>query len=90
MYQHAAEFFDEHGEHGKADRERELADREARDAETDPREPVTGVKSHHLICRSMEGVRSVRRNPYRQVSILPGVWQRRHSPVPSGQSVRKL
>ena len=24
MYQHAAEFFDEHGEHGKADREREL------------------------------------------------------------------
>jgi len=38
MYQHAAEFFDEHGEHGQADRERELADREARDAETDPRE----------------------------------------------------
>jgi hypothetical protein len=36
MYQHAAEFFDEHGEHGKADRERELTDREARDAETDP------------------------------------------------------
>ena len=26
----AAEFFDEHGEHGKADRERELPDREAR------------------------------------------------------------
>ena len=72
MYQHAAEFVDEHGEHGKADRERELADREARDAETDPREPVAGMKSHHLICRSMEGVRSVRRNPYRQVSILPG------------------
>jgi hypothetical protein len=37
MYLHAAEFFDEQGEHGKADRERELADREARDAETDPR-----------------------------------------------------
>ena len=36
MYQHAAEFFDEHGEHGTADRERALADREARDAETDP------------------------------------------------------
>jgi hypothetical protein len=34
MHQHAAEFFDEHAEHGKADRERELADREARDAET--------------------------------------------------------
>ena len=48
MYQHAAEFFDEHGEHGKADRERELADREARDAETGPREPVAGMKSHHL------------------------------------------
>ena len=49
MYQHAAEFFDEHGEHGKADRERELADREARDAETDPREPAAGMKSQHLI-----------------------------------------
>jgi hypothetical protein len=42
MYQHAAEFFDEHGEHGKPDRERELADREARDAETGPREPAAG------------------------------------------------
>ena len=49
MYQHAAEFFDEHGEHGKADRERELADREARDAETGPREPAAGMKSHHSI-----------------------------------------
>jgi hypothetical protein len=36
MNQHAAEFFDEDGEHGKPDRERELADREARDAETYP------------------------------------------------------
>ena len=70
MYQHAAEFFDEHGEHGKADRERELADREARDAETDPREPVAGMNSHHLICRSVPCVRPVRRNPYPQVSIL--------------------
>jgi len=43
-----------------------------------------------LIRRSMEPVRSVRRNPYRQVSVLPGVRQRCHSPVPSGQSVRKL
>ncbi len=42
MHRHAAEFFDEHGEHGKADRERELADREARDAETGPREPAAG------------------------------------------------
>ena len=71
MYQHAAEFFDEHGEHGKADRERELADRGARDAETDPREPVAGMKSHHQIRRSPEHVRSVRRYPYRQVSALP-------------------
>ena len=90
MYQHAAEFFDEHGEHGKADRERELADREARDAETDPREPVAGMKSHHLIRRSMEHVRSVRRDPYRQVSVLPAVRNRRHCPVRSCQSVRKL
>ena len=43
-----------------------------------------------LIRRTMEHVRSVRRYPYRQVSILPGVRQRRHGPVPSGQSVRKL
>ena len=50
MHQHAAEFFDEHGKHGKADRERELiSSREARDAETDPREPAAGMKSHHLI-----------------------------------------
>jgi hypothetical protein len=47
MHQHAAEFFDEHGEHGTADREREPADREARDAETGPREPAAGMKSHH-------------------------------------------
>jgi hypothetical protein len=63
MYQHAAEFFDEHGEHGKADRERELADREARDAETGPREPAAGMKSHHLIRRSMERVRQVSSAP---------------------------
>jgi hypothetical protein len=41
-----------------------------------------------LIRRSMEGVRSVCRNPYPQVRILSGVRQRRHSPVPSGQFVR--
>jgi hypothetical protein len=64
MYQHAAEFFDEHGEHGKADRERELADCEARDAETDPRKPVAGMKSHHLTRRSVPCVRPVRLNPY--------------------------
>jgi hypothetical protein len=43
-----------------------------------------------LIRRSMERVRPVRRNPYAQVSVLPGVHQRRCSPAPSGQSVRKL
>ena len=37
MHQHAAEFFDEHGEHGKADREREPADREAQDGNRPPR-----------------------------------------------------
>ena len=48
VHQHAnEEFFDEHGEHGKADRERELADREARDAETDPRELAAGKKNDH-------------------------------------------
>src|SRR5206468_4076614 len=88
MRQRAAEFFDEHGEHGKADRERELPDREARDAETDPREPAAGMNSHHLIRRSMESVRPVRWNPYPQVNVLPGVRHRCCSPVPSGQSVR--
>jgi hypothetical protein len=88
MYQ-AAEFLDEHGEHGKADRERELANREARDAETDPREPVAGMKSHHLIRRSMEQDQAVRRNPYPQVSVLLDVRHRGPSPVPSGQSVRR-
>jgi len=48
MYQQAAEFSDEHGEHSQVDREREPADREARDGDTDPREPVAGMKSHHL------------------------------------------
>ena len=62
-YQHAAEFFDEHGEHGQADRERALADREARDAETGPREPAAGMRSHHLTRRSMQRVQPVRRNP---------------------------
>ena len=90
MHQHAAEFFDEHGEHGKADRERELADREARDAETDPRELAAGKKNHHLIRRSVPSFWSVRRHPYRQVSVLPGVRPRCRSPVPSSQSVRKL
>jgi hypothetical protein len=42
------------------------------------------------IRRSMEGVRSVRRNPYPQVSVLPDVRHGHRSPAPSGQSVRKL
>ena len=43
-----------------------------------------------LIRRSMEHVRTVRRNPYPRVSVLPDVRHRRHSPASSGQSVRKL
>jgi hypothetical protein len=43
-----------------------------------------------LIRRSMESVRSVLRNPESQVSVLLGVQNGRHSPVPSGQFVRKL
>ncbi len=43
-----------------------------------------------LIRRSMEHVRSVRRNPYPLVSVPPGVRNRRPGPAPSGQSVRKL
>jgi len=35
MHQYAAEFFDEHDESGKADRERDLSDREAQHAEAD-------------------------------------------------------
>jgi hypothetical protein len=44
----------------------------------------------HLIRGSMESVRSVRRNPYPQLSVLLGVRHGCHSPAPSGQSVRKL
>ena len=43
----------------------------------------------HLTRRSMEGVRSVRRNPNPQVSVLTGVPHGRRSPAPSGQSVRR-
>ena len=42
------------------------------------------------IRRSMENVRPVRQNPHPQVKGLAGVRHRCHSPVPSGQSVRKL
>ena len=35
MHQDAAKFFDEHDESAKADRERDLADREAQAAEAD-------------------------------------------------------
>jgi hypothetical protein len=38
----------------------------------------------------MESVRPVRRNPDSQVSVLVGVRHVRHSPVASGQFVRKL
>ena len=43
-----------------------------------------------LTRRSMESVRPVRRNPNPHVSVLLGVRHGRHSPAPSGQSVRKL
>ena len=52
--------------------------------------PAYAVSLGLLIRRSMEGVRSVRRNPYPQVSVLPDVRHGRRSPAPSGQSVRKL
>jgi hypothetical protein len=44
MHQQAAEFFDDHDEPGKADRERGLADREAQEAEADRREATAGLK----------------------------------------------
>jgi len=43
----------------------------------------------HLIRRSIPPVRPVRRNPNPHVSVLPAVRHRRHSPVPSDQSVKK-
>ncbi len=43
-----------------------------------------------LIRRSMESVLPVRQNPNPQVSVLPCVRHIRHSPLLSGQSVRKL
>src|SRR5215469_3158895 len=43
-----------------------------------------------LIRRSMEPVRPVLCNPESQVSVLLGVGNGRHSPVPSVQSVRNL
>jgi len=43
-----------------------------------------------LIRRSVPHVRPVHRSAYPLVSVLPGIYNRRHSPVPSGQSVRKL
>ncbi len=43
----------------------------------------------HLIRRSMESVRPALRNPKSRISVLLGVRNGRHSPVPSGQSVRK-
>jgi hypothetical protein len=50
---------------------------------------LEGIRTPNLLIRrSMESVHLVRRNPYPQVSVLPGVRHRRHSPVPSGQSVR--
>jgi hypothetical protein len=44
----------------------------------------------HLIRRSVPRVQPMRRNPYSEVSVLPGVRYGCRSPVPSAQSVRKL
>ena len=85
MAQHAAEFFDEHGEHGQADRERELADREARDAETDPREPAAGMNSHHLI-RSK--IRFVQIRP--SLSIRPAGAPRGDLAVPASSALVQI
>jgi hypothetical protein len=35
LHRHAAQFFDDHGEPGRADRERNMADRETRNAEAE-------------------------------------------------------
>ena len=43
-----------------------------------------------LIRRSVPRVRPVRQNPYPQVNVLLDVRHGCQSPVPSGQSVRKL
>ena len=50
MHRDAAKFFDEHDESGKADRERDLADREAQAAEADRGKAAAEV--HHS---DMEG-----------------------------------
>jgi len=44
MHQAAAEFFDEHDQSGKADRERDLADQEARAAEADRSEAAARLE----------------------------------------------
>lgn len=50
-HRQAAEFFDEHGEPGKADRERQLADREAQKAEAARREASAGLEELPPDCR---------------------------------------
>lgn len=52
--------------------------------------PRSTALSGLVLRRSMERVQSMHRNPYRQVSVLLAVRHGRHSPVPPGQSVRKL
>lgn len=44
MHQRAAEFFAERDEPGKADRERDLADRNAQAAESDRREAAADIE----------------------------------------------
>ena len=49
-----------------------------------------GWAADPLARRSMEPVRPVLRNPESQVSVLPGVRNGRHSPVPPVQSARNV
>ena len=90
MHRRAAEFFDAHVSTAKPIGSVSWRTARLGMRKPDPVSQRQAVKSHCQIRRSMEHVRSVRRNPYRQVSVLLAVRHRRHCPVPSSQSVRKL
>jgi hypothetical protein len=77
MYQHAAEFFDEHVSTAKPIGSVSWRTANLGMRKPDPASQREAVKSHRQIRRSMESVQSVRWNPYPQVSILPGVRHRR-------------
>jgi len=46
MHQDTAKFLDEHGESAKVDRERDLADREAKAADADRSEAAAELEGH--------------------------------------------